>query len=147
MRMASRSPPWLPPLQRPCIDGQTRRADEKLPTLKPSDRRDDRLQGVLDVFEMEATRQKADDEHVSTVRPHVELQSGEIVQAVNKRRLTEGLVPLGRATVQDLIRAAVATGSLEAIGTKGLPRYRLGRSAARAVGSTRVAVTPAGFCA
>lgn len=99
--------------------------DEEAPTLKACDRREDRIACLLDVFESEAARQRADDESVSTVRRQLELQSGEIVRAVNARRRSDELAPLGRATIQDLIRAAVESRSLSVGGTKARPAYRL----------------------
>jgi hypothetical protein len=100
--------------------------DEEAPTITRSDRREDREQAVLDVFEREGQRQKADDESVSAASRRVELQSGDIEKAVNARRVADGLEELGRSTVQGYIRGAVEAGSLEAGGTKGKPLYRLG---------------------
>ncbi|WP_177248160.1 AAA family ATPase [Bradyrhizobium sp. Ghvi] len=99
--------------------------DEELPTLKTSDRREDRIAAILDVFEGEAKRQKADDENVSSIRRQLELQSGEIVDAVNARRKSDGLEMLSRSTIRDHIGVAVQAGSLEPCGTKGKPLYRL----------------------
>jgi hypothetical protein len=99
--------------------------DDDAPAIKPSDRLDDRMQRVLNVFEAEATRQKADDEPVTAVRKLIELQSGEIENAVNASRRADGLEPLGRSTVRDHIRSAVEAGSLEVVGTKARPLYRL----------------------
>lgn len=99
--------------------------DEDAPTIKVSDRREDRISAVLDVFEREAKRQAADDESVSTVRRRLELQSGEIEQAVNVRRTVYGLEPLGRSTVRDHINAAVEAGTMEVVGTKARPLYRV----------------------
>lgn len=99
--------------------------DDDAPMLKIADRREDRIAAILDVFEKEAKRQKADDENVSAVRRQLELQSGEIVEAVNTRRKSDGLEMLSRSTVRDHVMAAVEAGSLEACGTKGKPLYRL----------------------
>ncbi|MEE4417486.1 hypothetical protein, partial [Klebsiella pneumoniae] len=73
----------------------------------------------------EARRQKADDESVTVARQRIELQTKEIVQAVNERRRADGLEPLGRATVQDYIREAVEADRLSVGGTKSKPLYRL----------------------
>ncbi|MGY4289177.1 hypothetical protein ACVWXO_008443 [Bradyrhizobium sp. LM2.7] len=99
--------------------------DDELPSLKISDRREDRIAAILDTFEGEAKRQKADDENVSSVKRQIELQSGEIVDAVNARRKSDGLEMLSRSTIRDHIGAAVEAGSLELCGTKGKPLYRL----------------------
>lgn len=99
--------------------------DDDAPMLKMADRREDRIAAILDVFEKEAKRQKADDENVLAVRRQLELQSGEIVEAVNARRKSDGLEMLSRSTVRDHVMAAVEAGSLEACGTKGKPLYRL----------------------
>ncbi|MDO9295587.1 AAA family ATPase [Bradyrhizobium sp.] len=100
--------------------------DDEAVTLAPSDRREDRIQAVIDVFDREAERQKADDESLPAARKRLEMQSGEIERAVHARRRTDGLKALGRSTVQDHIRAAVEAGRLEAVGTKARPLYRLG---------------------
>ncbi|UPK02836.1 AAA family ATPase [Bradyrhizobium sp. 170] len=99
--------------------------DEEAPTINQSDRREDRLQAVLDVFEREGQRQKAADESPSAASRRIELQSGEIGKAVNARRVADGLDELRRSTVQGYILEAVKSGSLDVGGTKARPLYRL----------------------
>lgn len=100
--------------------------DEEAPNIVRSDRREDRLRYVLEVFEREGRRQKAADESLSAASLRIALQSGEIEKAFNAQRVTDGLDELGRSTVQGYILEAVKSGSLEVAGTKGRPLYRLG---------------------
>lgn len=100
--------------------------DDDAPAIKIADRLEDRIERVIDVFEREGQRQKADDESLSAASRRVALQSGEIEKALNTQRLADGLEALGRSTVQDHIRAAVEADRLEVGGgTKARPLYRL----------------------
>jgi hypothetical protein len=94
---------------------------EEAPTIARADRREDRLQDVLDVFEREGPRQKAADESLSAACQRIELQSGEIEKVFNAQRVTDGLDELGRSTVQGYILEAVKSGSLEVAGPKAGP--------------------------
>ncbi|WP_439368517.1 AAA family ATPase [Bradyrhizobium sp. DASA03120] len=99
--------------------------EEEAPTVKMPDRREDRMEDVLAIFDDEAKRQKADDESLRSARERLELQMREIVTAVNTRRKSAGLEQLGRASVQACVREAVEADLLTICGTKALPFYKL----------------------
>lgn len=99
--------------------------DADAPTLRQLDRREDRVQAVVDTFERAARLQKADDEPLSATLKRIQLQSGEIVESLAARRKASEMTELGRSTIRDYINAAVAEGLLHSVGTNGRPAYTL----------------------
>jgi hypothetical protein len=97
--------------------------DDEAPTVVSLDRREDRVQDVLDVFEQQARHDKERDGTVAAALKNIALPSRIIIERVNARRKAEGMTELGPSTVQALIKSIVDEGGLEVSGTTRLPLY------------------------
>ncbi len=99
--------------------------DEDAPTAVSLDRREDRVQSVLDIFEQQARRDKERGGTVAAALKDVLLPSRILIERVNARRKSEGMAELGPSTVQALVKCIVDDGGLEVVGTKRLPLYKV----------------------
>jgi hypothetical protein len=99
--------------------------DEDAPSVVSLDRREDRVQAVLDVFERQARRDREGGGTVAAALRNVSLPTRHIVEQVNARRKAEGMEELGPSTVQALIKCMVDDGGLEVEGTRRLPLYKV----------------------